>query len=257
MENNIKNNTRTVGVSMTTHNTYFMKVEIDNKIDDGDIDWEIIKNHLKHRPINGDSPFEVLKDRNNEFSLKKIDGDNRQPDVSLVYTTSKWRRDWSGDTINRDNPKQIIGNVVPKNTRSVLQFDTDDKRSCIDGRFVVTLYLSGLKKDMRKLWDEGKIDELSQFNIIPEKDFIEKRNKNYGEKVSLKESFNPKYFQLIYKRKGSKCSRVSLTNVEDYMSNNIKENYEDNLTDPFLEYLKDPESNCPPYVSFQSFPYDF
>ena len=31
MENNIKNNTRTVGVSMTTHNTYFMKVEIDNK----------------------------------------------------------------------------------------------------------------------------------------------------------------------------------------------------------------------------------
>jgi len=254
MENNIKNNTRTVGVSMTTHNTYFMKVEIDNKIDDGDIDWEIIKNHLKHRPINGDSPFEVLKDRNNEFSLKKIDGDNRQPDVSLVYTTSKWRRDWSGDTINRDNPKQIIGNVVPKNTRSVLQFDTDDKRSCIDGRFVVTLYLSGLKKDMRKLWDEGKIDELSQFNIIPEKDFIEKRNVNYR----LKESYNPKYFQKIYKRKRSESCRVSLTNVEDFMSNNIKDNYEDNLTDPFLEYLKDPESViCRPLVSYYDPPINY
>jgi len=254
MENNIKNNTRTVGVSMTTHNTYFMKVEIDNKIDDVDIDWEIIKKKITFKPINVNSLFEVLKNQpNDEFSLKKIVGDNKQPDVSLVYQQLP-------DNYHKG---QIIGNVVPKNTRSVLQFETGDKRSCIDGRFVVTLYLSGLKEDMRKLWDEGKIDELSQFNIIPEKDFIETRNKNYGEKVPLmvnhfnKESFNPKYFQLIYKRKGTEINRISLTNVEDYMSKNIKYNYEDNLTDPFLEYLKDPESNFQPLVSFQTFPYDF
>ena len=49
---------------------------------------------------------------------------------------------------------------VPKNTRSVLEYVTMDKRSSIDERLTVTLYLSGLKEDMRKLWDEGKIDEL-------------------------------------------------------------------------------------------------
>ena len=230
MENNIKNNTRTVGVSMTTHKTYFMKDEIDNKIDDGDIDWEIIKNHLKPGPINGDSPFEVLKDRNNEFSLKKIDGDNRQPDVSLVYTT------------DRDTPKQIIGNVVPKNTRSVLEYYTRDKRSSIDERLTVTLYLSGLKEDMRELWDEGKIDELSQFNIIPEDDFIEtkldKDRKSYQSKtVEGKESYDPKYFQLIYKRKGS-YNYITLTNVEDYMSQYTYLNYGDNLTDNMVKYYK-------------------
>jgi len=235
MENTITKNTRTVGVCMKTYETYFMKVQIDNEIDDGDIDWEIIKDHF-----NQNSKFEVYKDQNDdEFFLKEVDGDNKQPDVSLVYET------------HRHLTKQIIGYVVPKNTRSVLEFESNNGRNgSMDRRLTVTLYLSGSKEDMRKLWDEGKIDELSQFNIIPEDDFIETKldkdrhphpPRDYGSlEVEVPDSYHPKYFKKIYKRKGS-TNQITLTNVEDYMSKNISTNWEDNLTDNMVKWYEEKE----------------
>jgi len=200
-----------VRINMIRTETFSTVIELDNKFDIDKIDYEKISNKLSENiTYNSNSSvrsvFPYRTDSDDKLEFEEV---NEQPNHYISENGS-------------------FGNVVPENTKSVLIFETKDGRSKIDkdfGGFIgggqkITLFLSGSKEEMKKLWEEGKIDELSGFNIIPDIEYV-KTNKSYDNYFSMykfPELHNPRYFNLIYKKRSFKTCKICLWDVETFKS---------------------------------------
>ena len=209
----MENTNKRVRINMIRTETFSTVIELDNKFDIDKIDYEKISNKLSENitynsNMSGvESVFPYRTDSDDKLEFEEV---NEQPNHYISENGS-------------------IGNVVPENTKSVLIFESQDGRSKIDkdyGELLsgvsqnITLFLSGSKEEMKKLWEEGKIDELSGFNIIPDIEYVKTRRSydRYFSKYKFPELHNPRYFNLIYQKRSSKVVDICLWAVETYKS---------------------------------------